>query len=804
MRWIIGLLLLQLICVPLAAKSFVHGIVTNTAGEPLIGASVVVQGTYSGTATNSDGRYRLNLAQGRYTLNISHMGYESAVLGIQVEGETRLDISLTRLSYLAEEVIVSATRAHSKVPVAFTNVTRPEIESRDFGQDIPYILSLTPSFVASSDAGTGIGYTGFRIRGSDMNRINITVNGIPINDPESHGVWWVNMPDMASSVDNIQIQRGVGTSSHGAGAFGASINLQTTGLTQSAYGEINSSAGSFNTFRNTLRLGSGMINDRFTFDARLSKITSDGYIERASADLKSFFVSGAMHGESSLLKVNVFSGKERTYQAWDGVPSQMLDENRRFNGIGSYTNQEGETVYYDNEVDNYQQDHFQLFWSKELTSGLNFNTALHYTRGYGYYEQYKVNHRFSNYGLDDFRVNDQVFSRSDLIRRKILDNDFYGMTYSLRYSGRIYDFTLGGALNQYVGDHYGHIIWAEYASHVPKDYQWYFNQGKKNDFNIFGKLDYRISDNVNLFADLQYRTISYVIEGMDDDLRDISRNQDYYFFNPKAGIFYEFDDRKNVYFSYAVAHREPNRSNFKDARPGEVPRPERLGNLETGYNFRTRHLNLNANIYYMRYRDQLVLTGQINDTGAPVMTNVPESYRTGAELMAGIKILRQLELSLNLAFSENRIRNFTEYVDNWDYWEDPENQPMQIVRHLGDTELAFSPPVTGGGEVSWTPADNLSLSFIGKYVGRQFIDNTSSSDRMLDPYFFSDVRFNYIIKSRRYGELGINLMICNIFNAKYETNAWIYRYRYQGEEQYMDGFFPQAERHFFSGVSIKF
>ena len=804
MKRIIGLLVLQLLCYPTFANTFIHGIVAGPGDEPLIGANVVIEGTYMGTATNADGEFRLNLNDGHYTLRISHMGYETTIREIAVSGETRIDIRLKRLAYMADEVIVSATRAHSKVPVAYTNVNREEIESRDFGQDVPFILGLTPSFVASSDAGAGIGYTGFRIRGSDMNRINITLNGIPLNDSESHGVWWVNMPDLASSVENIQIQRGVGTSSHGAGAFGASLNLQTSSLNQDPYGEIISSAGSFNTFRNTVKVGSGLIKDRFTLDARLSRITSDGYIDRASSDLKSFFISGGMHNEKSIFKVNIFSGQEKTYQAWDGVPSDMLEINRRFNYAGIYTDKHGETVYYDNETDNYQQDHFQMFYSRELTPELNLNTALHYTRGYGYYEQYKPGHRLSSYGLENFEFGNELISRTDLIRRKILDNDFYGFTYSLKYSRRKYDFTLGGAWNNYIGDHYGHIIWSGHSGHIPKNYQWYFNAGDKKDFNVFGKMDYRLSGRLNLYGDIQYRTINYTIDGIDDDLRDISRGHDYHFFNPKGGVFFELDDRQNIYLSYAVAHREPSRSNFKDARPGEIPRPERLDNIETGYDLRTRNVSLNANVFYMKYRDQLVLTGDINDVGNAIMTNVPESYRTGVELMAGIKISPQLELGFNLALSENRILDFTEYVDNWDYWGDPENEPLQLVSHLGNTEIAFSPPVVAGSDVSWAPFEGFRVNLAGKYVDRQFIDNTSSRDRMLDPYFFSDLRMNYTISTAWAGELGFNVMIGNIFNSKFETNAWIYRYNYQGQEHFMDGFFPQAGRHFFIGGSVKF
>ncbi len=804
MKRLIGLLVLQLICFSSFANSFIHGIVTNDSEAPLIGANVVVEGSYAGAATNADGRFRINLKDGSYVLRVSHMGYKTYISEIIVEGETRFDISLERSSYLAEEVIVSATRAHSKVPVAYSDVSRPEIESRDFGQDIPYIISFTPSFVASSDAGTGIGYTSFRIRGSDMNRINITLNGIPLNDPESHGVWWVNMPDLASSLENVQIQRGVGTSTHGAGAFGASINLQTSTMHHDAYGEITSSAGSFNTFRNTVKVGSGLINDRFTFDARLSKITSDGFIERSGSDLKSFFISGGMHNEKSILKVNVFSGQEKTSLAWDGVPSEMLGDNRRYNSLGRFTNQDGETDYYDNETDNYQQDHYQLFYSRELSPNLNLNTAFHYTRGYGYFEQYRPNDRFRSYGLGNLEMGDDVIDRSDLVRRRILDNHFYGMTFSVKYSQRKYDITIGGGMNRYDGDHYGHIIWSQFSGHIPKNYEWYSNNGDKNDLNFFGKIDYRLTDRLNLYGDLQYRRIDYSIDGIDSRLRDITGNHDYGFFNPKAGIFFELNDRQNVYLSYAVAHREPNRSNFTDARPGEFPRPERLDNIETGYNFRSENLSLNTNLFYMKYTDQLVLTGDINDVGKDIMTNVPDSYRTGIELSAGIKFTPEVELGFNLALSENRIKDYTEFVDNWDYWDDPENEPLQIVRQLGSTELSFSPPLIAGSEITWSPVENMSFNFASKYVDRQFIDNSASRDRMLDPYFFSDLRFNYIIKSPWFGDLGINFLIGNIFNAKFETNAWIYRYIYQGKEQYMDGFFPQAGRHFFSGVSIRF
>jgi iron complex outermembrane recepter protein len=804
MKKIIGLLVLQLFYYSTFANSFIYGIVTGHRGEPVIGANVIVEGTFLGTATNADGKFRLDLRNGEYTIIISHLGHENVRRQVVVDGETRIDIQLNRLAYLGEEVIVSATRAHSRAPVAQTNLDRAEISGRDSGQDIPFILGLTPSFVASSDAGTGIGYTSFRIRGSDMERINITLNGIPLNDSESHGVWWVNMPDLVSSVDNIQIQRGVGTSSHGAGAFGASINLQTTTLSPDPYGEIITSAGSFNTLRSTVRAGSGIINDRFALDARLSRIVSDGYIERAGSELMSFFISGGMYNERSIFKINAIAGQEITGQAWDGVPSDMLNVNRRYNGIGAYTNEQGEIVYYDNETDNYRQNHFQAFYSRELSTSLSLNTALHYTRGNGYYEQYRANQRLRNYGVADYVSGEERISRTDLIRRRILDNDFYGFTWSLKESRRAFDFTLGGAWNHYKGDHFGHIIWSGLSAHIPENYQWYFNIGDKKDFNIFGKLDYRLTGRIYLYGDLQYRKIDYAIDGIDSGLRDITRNQEYHFFNPKAGIFFELDDRQNVYVSYARANREPKRSNFTDSRPGVTPRPERLDNIETGYNYRSQHVSLNANLFYMNYSNQLVNTGDINDVGKTIMTNVPESYRTGIEFNGKTRITERLDLSMNLSLSRSRISDFTEYVDNWDHWDDPENEPLQLVSHLGTTEIAFSPPIVAGSDLTWTPLERLIINLSGKYVDRQFIDNTSSRERMLDSYFFSDLRMNYTFQTSRFGDLGVNLMVANIFDAKYETFAWIYRYNSQGSEHFMDGYFPQAGRHFFVGLSLKF
>jgi len=799
MKRILFLCLLQLLVYAAYGQLTISGKIVDETGNPLPGANIILENTYHGTSTDLKGNFIFSkIRKGEYILKITYIGYTSVNKKVKVDANVYLDISLEPAMILGDEVIISATRVSDKVPVAFTNMDKDVINERNVGQDIPYLLSLTPSFVVSSDAGAGVGYTSFRIRGTDVNRINVTVNGIPLNDSESHGVWWVDLPDFASSVENIQIQRGVGTSTNGAGAFGATVNFQTFTLQKEPYAEINSSAGSFNTFKNTISMGSGIIGGKFTFDGRLSKISSDGFIDRAFSDLKSFAVSGAYYQKNTILKVIVFSGKEITYQAWDGVPGNLLSTNRKFNGIGEYTDPEGKTRYYDNETDNYQQDHFQVFYSTGLNQRLHLNAAIHYTRGEGFYEQYKGNQEFSKYGLDNLIIGSDILTDTDLIRQKWLDNDFYGVTYSLKYQGKKWDAVLGGAWNNYLGDHFGKVIWARFASNSDMDHEWYNNNGAKKDFNVFGKTNYQINSKLNLYGDLQYRRIHYEIKGIDDDFRDITQWYEFNFFNPKVGFSYIINDRQSLYYSFGIAHREPNRYNFIDADPnGPIPSPETLGDYEFGYSFKSAHYLLVANVYYMNYKNQLVLTGEINNVGSPIMTNVDKSYRAGLEITTGINILPKLNWEANVSFSRNRIIGFTEYIDDWDTW-------SQVSNYLGETDLSFSPNIIAGSKINYEMIKKVNVALISKYVGDQYIDNTSSEDRKLDRYFINNLYINYRHKSSLFKEINLTLLVNNLFNVEYETNAWVYRYLEGGEKKVFDGYFPQAGRHYLMGLSVKF
>ncbi len=788
------------------AQFELSGTVKDDDGNVLIGANVYIDKTFQGAITDINGYFAIrNLPAGTYQVIASFVGYETGKVMVELQDDHVLPFILNHTSLLAEEVIVTATRAGKNSPVSHTNVSKDEITGMNLGKDIPVLLELTPSMVTTSDAGNGIGYTNFRIRGTDMNRINVTVNGIPLNDSESHGVWWVNMPDFAASVDNVQIQRGVGTSTNGGAAFGASMNFQTFTMNPDPYGTFGTMYGSYNSWRNSLSAGTGMLKDQFTIDMRLSMIQSDGYIDRAFSDLKSFFVSGAYYGEKSLLKVNVFSGKEHTYQAWWGVPQELLSAHRTFNPAGMIISPTGDTSYYDNESDNYQQDHYQLFYSRGLGDRIIFNGALHYTYGRGYYEEYRQDQKLADYQIPDVIAGGDTVTSTDLIRQKWLDNDFYGFTWSLNYNYQRLEAFLGGGWNNYDGRHFGKVIWARTAGDSELNHEWYRNSGIKSDWNAYFKLNYRAGRQINLFGDLQYRHIEHNIKGIDDDLSGLSESHLFRFINPKLGATYDITNQQRLAFLVAVGNREPNRSNLVDADPAHpVPTHETLIDYELAYRFNTTRAVLEANLYYMDYHNQLVLTGEINDVGAPIMTNIKDSYRTGIELILGIFPASNIRWDMNLTLSRNKIRNYTSYVDNWDYWSDPENEPYQIVSELGETDLSFSPSLVGGSKISYQPFSGFKISLLSKYVGKQFMDNTSSENFKLDPYFVNHLQLQYSFQPSFMKEIGLNLMLNNFLNEKYETNAWVYRYYAGGTEFKMDGYFPQAGIHFIAGLTVKF
>jgi len=699
-----------------------------------------------------------------------------------------------------EEVNVNAIRANSKTPIAFTNINKNQIINKNLGQDLPIIVSMSPSLVTTSDAGAGVGYTSLRIRGTDPTRINVTINGIPLNDSESQGVWWVNMPDFSSSLENIQIQRGVGTSTNGSSAFGASINLKTSSFTKSPYFETNNTIGSYSTLKNNLVFGTGLIKNKFSFDGRISKISSDGYIDRASSDLKSLFIQGSYFLEKSVLKAIMFTGQEITYQAWNGVPKKFLDSNRTYN---SYT--------YENEIDNYKQTHYQLHYSKELSPLTFFNLSAHYTHGEGYYEQEKLNEEFENYGLENIIFGNDTIDNTDLIRRKWLNNDFGGVIFSLKHKLGKININLGGGINQYSGQHYGNIIWAEYSSNSDINHQYYWNKGEKFDRNIYAKGEYNINSSTNLFVDLQNRKITYSFQGYDNNGKIGQQEVNHNFFNPKFGLFHSLNQNQAIYASFSVGNKEPNRNDYIESTPKSRPKHETLFDTELGYKINYNETFVFINLYNMKYHNQLVLTGRINDVGAYTRTNINNSFRQGIEIETKHKLNNKMSISGNLSISKNKIKKFTEYIDNWDNW------GQDSVVHE-NTDLAFSPNTIFNVITEYKISPKFLVNFSSKYVGKQYIDNTSSNDRMLDDYMVQNLQFTYDFKTSFVEKCKISLRINNIFNKEYVSNAWVYSFISNNwdpssSDPYvsknsrngydMAGYFPEATRNFLLAITIR-
>lgn len=755
-------------------------------GLPIVGAWIQLNGLESyQTLSNNRGAFVFeDVPKGRYSILIHYVGYQSYKQTFELQKDEHVDIDLKE-GIIAEEVVINANRLSQRSPSAFEDMSAAEIKHSNTGQDLPFILSLTPSFVSTSDAGNGIGYTNFRIRGSDITRTNVTMNGVPMNDAESHAVFFVDLPDLASSLDNIQVQRGIGTSTNGAAAFGASINMQTTTLNADPYANYSGSFGSYNSLKNTVSAGTGLLSNNMAFDVRLSKISSDGYIDRATADLKSLYFSGGYYGEKDIVKFVLLSGKERTYQAWDGVPKYMLDTNRTYNPFT-----------YEDQVDDYQQDYYQLHYTHLFSDKLSLNASTFYTRGKGYYEQYKTGKKFKDYLLNDFIMGGDTITKTNLVQRKWLDNHFYGANLNLNYESRQWDAVIGAAWNQYDGDHYGRVIWAQYPSNAAKGHEWYNNNGLKTDINVFSKANYMLSSNLSAFADLQYRHINYDIKGTHDDLHNLSQSHTFDFINPKVGMVYHLGNLAKVYASYAIANREPSRNNYKDADAGYQPKAEQMQDVEAGFRIHTNTFALATNFYYMNYKDQLVSTGKINAIGEPIMTNVDKSYRMGVEISAGAQIVKPLRWDFNIALSKNKIKDFTMYADDWDHWGE------QVATKIGTTNILLSPSTVANSIVSYSPFKHFKVAWIAKYVSRQYTDNSSYKYNSLDPYFVNNLHFSYAINTKFTKSLRFFFNIDNILNEKYNSHAWAYNYYEGGERKVIDGYFPMALRNFMMGVSI--
>jgi len=782
----------------------ITGRVTDESGIPMAGASVVIDSLRTGVATGNDGRYILRgLHDGTYNVRFSFTGYETAETVVAVRGTAVADISLSEALFVTEGVIVRGSRAGTRTPMAYSTVEADELRGSDRSRDMPFLLSLTPSVVETSDAGNGIGYTSLRIRGTDASRINITLDGIPLNDAESQQVFWVDLPDLASSTGSIQVQRGVGTSTNGAGAFGASVNISslTPPVDAGAAGEL--SYGSFNTSRISARAWTGLIGERFNMMIRASQIHSNGYIDHSTTDIGSALVSGIWSAPSDMIRFNILTGSERTGISWWGVPAEVLPYDRRYNPAGEYADSNGEIHYYEDETDVYTQNHYHLFYTHLFSSRLILNTGLHMTPGRGYYEEQESDVDPAEYGLSDLLEYVPEVTATDLVQRKWLDNLFYGAVWSLIKQGRTTEWTFGGAVNRYDGNHFGRIKWMEYPGLVLPDHEWYRNSGLKDEVNIYGKLNLVLSRSLNAFLDMQLRHINYSFEGPDSDMKDLTASHRFLFFNPKAGLFWSNGSGSEAFISAAVAHREPTRSDFKEAA-GDLeatPGQEKLTDLEGGYTFKSSRAAMSVNLYYMHYHDQLVPTGRISNTGYPIMTNVPVSYRAGVEIAGSYRPSPLASLKVNVTMSRSRIKDFMNfYFDyNTSDW-----SKVYLFNDLGIVDIAYSPRLTGSAELELNPSERLALRLTGKYVGKQYFDNTMSEERTINPYFIGNFSAGYRIDLKKEGELMLRFMVNNLLNAKYENNAYGGMWTEDGKEKSWAYFFPQAGINYTTSVSLSF
>ncbi len=685
------------------------------------------------------------------------------------------------------EVIVKALRVKFSSPITFSNVKRQQYEKRNLGQDLPILLKYLPSVVTTSDAGAGVGYTGIRVRGVSPQSTNITINGIPFNDAESHGTYWVNLPDFSSSVESLQLQRGVGTSTNGSGAFGASINILTDSFSENSFTEISSSIGSYNTLKNTVKFSTGLINDHFELSGRLSKIKSDGYVDRAFSDLKSYFLQGTYYKGSTLIKALAFGGHERTYQSWYGLTSDQLLENRRQN---PYT--------YENEIDNYKQDHFQLHWNEIIDDNWSTNLSLNYTDGRGYFEQYREDDSVDTYdGIvgSDLDSNGNILGTTDIIRRRWLDNDFYVLNFSTNYKSDNLDFIFNGSFSDYDGDHFGEVIWARTFSLDGKIRDRYYDGiGKKTDLSFFTKVIYSIN-NFELFGDLQFRNVKYTTSGTTSDLVEMLLNKKYNFFNPKLGVSYKLNSNSILYSSYSRANREPNRTDYEN---NNNVKPEQLDDFEIGWRYRNENITLNVNSYLMIYNDQLVLTGALDDVGNPIRNNSGSSHRFGLEIESFYSVNNLFDLNTSLSFSSNKNKS---YISNFN---------GQLV-DFGNTNISFSPDFVASNALIYTIDDNSSLSLLSKYVGKQYMSNTDSEFSLLNSYFVNDLNFSHSLDNTYvFDSITFSLLINNLFNVEYISNGYYYTY----DDTWSDpnivttiegtGYYPQATRNFLAGIQLRF
>ena len=814
MKKILVSITLCFLATSLFAQIHLSGVVISNDKIGLPEASLTLEGTNFQVSSDINGQFNFSRLQpGKYKLSCKYLGYQPFQILLSLTTDSSISINMQPSVFHTQEVNIYSTRVNENSGMAYSELDKSTLQQSNLGQDVPYLLQLLPSVVVSSDAGTGIGYTGIRIRGSDPSRINVSVNGIPINDAESQQTYWVDLPDIISSTENIQVQRGVGTSANGAGSFGGSINLQSDHLLSEAFASTSNSFGSFSSIKNNINFGSGLIDKHWIFEGRLSRIKSDGFVDRGKANLKSYSFSSGFTAKNTVFRLNIFSGKEITYQSWNGIPESRYKNNEK--GMQDYIERNGldsseaanllnsgikyNYFTYDNQVDDYQQDHYQFLISQKINEKWVANAALHYTHGKGFYEEYKKNQTLADYGIHN---SDSTIISSDLIRRKWLDNDFYGATYSLVGNiNSIITTTLAGGWNRYEGLHFGEVVWARNAGNSEIRHRYYDDKAFKNDFNIYSKSEIKLTSSLITFIDLQYRNVNYKFEGLDDDGNAKLQNANLNFFNPKLGLTYTINSIQQVYGSVAVANKEPNRDDYVESTINSRPKAESLTDFEAGYRFQKSYFHCSANLYYMNYKDQLVLTGAVNDVGNYTRTNTAKSYRKGIEIEASYALNKKINVDGNLTISENKIKQFDEYLDSYDVNFNYIGQD-KISYHKSD--IAFSPSTIYMGRLSYIPIKNLQFQFIIKHVGKQYLDNTTNENRSLDAYNVCDVKLNYSIKNIIGKELEFNLSANNIFSEMYASNGYTYGYNVGTDRTDENFYYPQAKINFLGQITMRF
>ena len=767
------------------------GTVSNE-NEPLPGASVIQKGTSNGVLTDAQGKYVIELTRGTHTLVFSY-GQTSNEVVITLKGDTEIDVQIDGKAESLDEVLVRAVRVNADSPITHSNLSKEQLAERNLGQDIATQIKFLPNVVTTSDAGAGIGYTGFRVRGTGNQGINVTINGIPYNDAESATSFFVNLQDFTSSVENLQLQRGVGTSTNGPGAFGASLNILTDAVSGEAYGSTSHSFGSFGTRRHNVKFSTGLLNDHIEISGRLSQIKSDGFIDRASSDLKSYFLQAAYKDENTLIKVINFAGSEVTYQSWFGVDAETAENNPTFNPAGQFTDENGNIRFHENQVDDYKQDHYQVHWNQRYTNNWSTNLSFNYTYGRGFFEEYEEDDDLSFYSISPITIGGETIETSDIIRRRWLDNDFYVVNANVNYKDTQWDFTSGLFWSQYDGDHFGEVVWARFAGDSEIGDNYYFGTGDKGEFSAFAKATYKVNNQWSVYGDLQGRFVNYETDGINSDVQEFIIDESYSFFNPKAGITYKLDNKNQFYGSYARANREPNRTDFENG----APRPERLNDFELGWRYNTNKVKLNINGYYLDFRDQLVVSG-IDDVGAPIRTNSGQSYRAGIEIEAAIQIAPKLSVYPNLALSTNKNKDFLFQRDG-------------VLQNLGDTNISFSPDVVAGNTIQYKPIENLRIGFLSKFVGEQYLGNIDSDVSKLDSYFINDLNISYELKNISvFKSIVLNGLVNNIFDERFISNGYFFTF----DDDFSDpnaittiegaGFYPQAGINFLLGATLTF